>query len=256
MFRAVTGLVSATALWMIAGELGLPHIAGLSRFGALPVVALAGALIGLTRFRNVTTWITFAFVAVLAVVAYTGVIERPSARLIRRDATPASADAIVVLSAGVTMDGMLPQQGLDRLLKGIELARAGVAPRIVVTRERMRYDGKWISTADDQNRLVALSGAEVVATGLVTSTRDEAARTARMAQERGWKRIVLVTSPFHSRRACATFEEAGLAVSCVPADSRDIAVRNLVGADNRVRAFGMWVYEWAATLRYKVAGWI
>ena len=65
-----------------------------------------------------------------------------------------------------------------------------------------------------------------------------------------------MTSPFHSRRACETFEKVGIAVSCVPADSRDLAVLNLTGPDDRVRAFSMWSYELAGTLRYWLAGWI
>jgi uncharacterized SAM-binding protein YcdF (DUF218 family) len=77
-----------------------------------------------------------------------------------------------------------------------------------------------------------------------------------IADREGWKRIVLVTSPFHSRRACATFEHVGLAVTCSPSDSRDIAVHSLTDSGDRVSAFSMWIYEVAATLHYRMHGWV
>ena len=67
---------------------------------------------------------------------------------------------------------------------------------------------------------------------------------------------MLVTSPFHTRRACRTFETVGLKVTCVPSDSRDIAIRRLAFPHDRLKAFGMWLYEAAGTIRYRQLGWI
>ena len=255
--RALTGGICGTAVAFLIGELGLPHIFGLGRLGLIPLLFVIGALLALTRFRNVLAWTAAWLLAAVAVIAFTGVMQEPVRRLIRSDPVPSSADAVVVLSAGVSTDGMLQQQGLDRLLKGIELAKRGVAPRIVLTRERKRLGRRYVTSAGDQTRLITLGGGtEVISTGLVTSTREEALRIAELARRSGWKRIVLVTSPMHARRACATFEKVGLVVSCVPSDSRDISLNTLAGPDNRLRAFGMWIYELAGTLRYWQAGWI
>jgi len=95
-----------------------------------------------------------------------------------------------------------------------------------------------------------------VATPLEASTHDEAIAVKQVADRERWNHVVLVTSPFHSRRACATFEHVGLAVSCIPSDSRDIAVHSLTDAGDRVSAFNLWIYELAATLHYKVHGWV
>ena len=254
--RALTGAVLGAALWLLICELGFPRIFGIGRLSVLPLPILTGALIGLTRFRRTLVWLNAFSIVLLSLVAFTPVMEPATDRLIRRDPVPAQADAIVVLSAGVTLDGMLPQQGLDRIIKGVELARARVAPRIILTRERKNWRGEVITSDRDQNRLAAFAGANVITTGRTASTRDEALRVKEIADRHGWKRIVLVTSAFHSRRACETFEKVGLAVSCVPADSRDLAVINLIGPDDRVRAFSLWTYELAGTLRYWAAGWI
>jgi uncharacterized SAM-binding protein YcdF (DUF218 family) len=253
---AATGAVVGAAFWLTASLLGFPQIFGLGSVSFLPVAIVAGAVAGITRVARFMVLATAALLLLLLIVAFTPIMESPTDRLVRRDVAPSTADAIVVLSAGVTMDGMLTQQGLDRILKGVELARAGVAPRIVLTRERKTADGRLITSDLDQTRLVALAEAPVTRTETVASTRDEALRIKEMSDSAGWKRIVLVTSPFHSRRACATFEKVGMAVSCMPAESRDVAVINLTGRDDRVRAFGMWTYELAGTLRYWIAGWM
>lgn len=245
-----------TGTWLILSELGLPHLAGISTLGLVPVAAVLGALAGLTRLRKPLVWFGAASVALLLVVGFTNVIVSPVRTMLRSDPLPASADAIVVLSAGVTADGMLPQQGLDRILRGIELARGGVAPRIVLTRERKRVRGKWVTTSADQERLVSMAGVEVVTTGVSGSTREEALRVQALSRQGQWNRIVLVTSAFHARRACATFEKLGLEVSCIPADSRDVAVLTIAEPHDRVRAFAMWMYEAAGTARYRVAGWL
>jgi uncharacterized SAM-binding protein YcdF (DUF218 family) len=254
---AVTGAVAGLACALLLGELGVPHIFGYGRFVLIVPLIPAGALAAFTRWRYVMPWVALLLVAFILLLGWTNMMRGPVARLVRSDAVPARSDAIVVLSAGVTVDGFLQDQGLDRLIKGLELVRSGVSRKLVLTRERKRVRGKWVTSAGDQDRLIALAGgADVVVTGVVTSTRQEAVRVAELARRDGWKHIVLVTSPLHSRRACATFEHVGLTVSCVPSDSRDIALRNLVGRDNNVGAFGMWIYELAGTLRYWQAGWI
>lgn len=255
--RAATGAVVATALLLMAVELGIPQIAGIGRYNLIFAFAAAGAVLGLTRLRRVMVWLTAFLILLFAVVGWTDVVRAPALKLVRADPVPPSADAIVVLSSGVTADGMLNQQSLDRLLKGVELSKAGVAPRLVVTRERRRSGGGYITSMEDQGRIIALvPGTEVIATGLVASTREEALRVSEHAKRGAWKRIVLITSPFHSRRACATFEKVGLVVSCVPSDSRDIAVRSIRNPRDRVGAFSMWIYELAGTARYWQAGWI
>ncbi len=256
LMSSATGVAVAVAFWLVISELGLPHIAGIGRLGPLPLAATVGALIGQTFLLRYLTLLVGGFTVFLLVVAFTGVVEGPARGMLRRDAMPAAADAIVVLSGGVSADGMLPQQGLDRVLKAVQLSRQRAAPVIVLTRERKRVNGKWVTAGSDQERIVSLAGSPTIATGLASSTRDEAVRVARLARERGWKRIIVVTSAFHARRACATFEKVGLLVSCVPADSRDVAVLSLTEPDDRLRAFAMWSYEVAGTLRYRAAGWI
>lgn len=255
--RILSGALAGAAVWLLLAQLGVPHVFGIGSHAGLVPLAVLGAALGLTRFRFLQFWAAALLIVVTVVVAYTNIIVGPARALIRADPAPASADAIVVLSAGVTADGHLQQQGLDRILKAAELVKAGIAPVLVMTKEERTVRGARFSSQVDQRRIVGLAGlTSVVWTGRVTSTHDEALAVSRLAAGRGWDHIVLVTSAFHSRRACRTFEKAGLKVSCVPADSRDIAIRRLTYPHDRLGAFGMWIYETAGTLRYRQLGWI
>lgn len=255
--RALIGSSLGGAIWLTISLLGVPAVFHMDSMIGLVPFALAGLLVSLTRFTRVLAWVEALLLMLLAVIVYTPVITGPARTLIRTDPVPPHADAVVVLSAGVTVDGFLQGEGLDRLLTGLALVKGGVAPGLVMTREERDLGDRKVTTAADQDRLVALAGViRFVATPLEASTHGEALAVKRIADQNGWKRVVLVTSPFHTRRACATFEHVGLLVSCRPSDSRDIAVHSLESPRDRVGAFSMWIYELAATLQYKRHGWV
>jgi uncharacterized SAM-binding protein YcdF (DUF218 family) len=90
----------------------------------------------------------------------------------------------------------------------------------------------------------------------VRTTHDEALRTAEIARREGWRTVVVVTTPLHTRRACATFERAGLAVVCVPSEERTFALRHLDAPGDRLAAFGEWLYETLGWIKYRHLGWV
>lgn len=251
------GAVAGAAAWLLIDLIGIPEIFGIeSEVGLIPSLVL-GAIFGLTRLRFIFPVLDLLFVAVIAVVSYTTVVVAPSRALIRSDPVPRSADAVVALSAGVSADGLLTQQGADRTLKAVELVEQGVAPVLLFTRDEKTGRNFRLSSAEDQMRFANLAHLQsVLSTRRVTSTHDEALAVASIAKYRNWRHIVLVTSPFHSRRACRTFEKVGLMVSCAPSDSRGVAVKRLVHPHDRLGAFALLLYETAGSLRYRLAGWI
>jgi uncharacterized SAM-binding protein YcdF (DUF218 family) len=251
------GAISGAASWLFLQEFGVPQIFGIgSDAGLIPLAAL-GALLAWTRLRSLIPVISFALLVLHVIVAYTGVAAPLAQNLIRRDEVPANADAVVALSAGVTADGHLTQQGLDRTITAVELVERGIAPVLLFTREERKTGTRKSNNTTDQILVARLARLRrVMTTRPVKSTHDEAVAVASIARHRGWKRVILVTSPFHSRRACATFEHAGVTVSCVPSDSRDVAINRLIYPHDRIVAFGLWLYETAGTLRYKQRGWI
>jgi uncharacterized SAM-binding protein YcdF (DUF218 family) len=258
---ALLAAAIAVLAWLALAALGL-----LVPFAdwALPLTlaaGLLGAVLGVAPFR----WLRWLFwlsaivaCACCALVAFTPLTTTvlPTQDFVRRDPRPrAAADAVVVLSGGVTVDSLLGTQALDRLLTGLELMRDSLAPTLVVT--RARRGGVGISADPDQQRLRALVARPfaMLVVDSVRTTRDEAVNAARLLLPRGADAIVLVTSPLHTRRACAAFERVGFHVVCVPAASRDYTLHP-DGSMDRLALFRMWIYERMAWLKYKRRGWV
>lgn len=255
--QAAAGAILATLTAVAAHVLGVQQLLRIP--GALFYLpaALVGAIVGISRLRPLL-WIFAAVVALICVgVAYTPVVSTLSESHIRRDAIPPRVDAIAVLSAGLTPDGMMRSATLDRLLTGLELVKSGLARTLVVSRESGSFGGKVVSDSADQHRILALAqvSVPVVFVDSVLTTRTEALRMRAIARTRGWSTVAVVTSPMHTRRACATFEAVGFKVVCVPADARESGLYEGSSGADRLRAFQSWLYETFASSSYRRRGW-
>jgi uncharacterized SAM-binding protein YcdF (DUF218 family) len=256
-FEAGAGMLLGFFSWIGYERLSIIDPLGARGINGMLVFALLGGLLYRTKARAILWAIPAAIAFMILLVSYTPIIVNPARGLIRTDSM-STVDAVVVLSSGVSDDQVLDQQGTDRLLTGLGVARRMGAKTLVVTLLAMDGTEGALTSKYDQLRLYYLAQAPVklVMIPSMGNTHGEAMQTARLASERGWKRIGVVTSPLHSKRACATFEKAGFSVVCVPALSRDLAVGTLRGAGDRLRAFQLWLYESLATSEYKRRNWI
>ena len=242
----------------------IPQLAGFHGHDFTLVAALLGALAALTPLAHWLYAKTIVVVLLVAVVAYTPVAERAARSLIRSDPLDtghAPPGAVIVLGEDITPDSLLGRQALDRMLTGAALVQAGVAPQLVVTRNITRVHGHAVPSTPDQRRIASLAGidsARMQVVDSVHSTRDEAVRAWTQLSAQGIRRVVVVTSPIHTGRACRTFQRAGFSVICRPAVSRDVPVTPgaLHRSEDRLRAFGLWLYEQAAFTYYHLRGWI
>jgi uncharacterized SAM-binding protein YcdF (DUF218 family) len=174
-------------------------------------------------------------------------------------ALPRDVDAVAVLSSDVQTDGLVANRGVDRLLAGVEWARRLGRP-LVLSVVRLPEPGARSSEAD-QRRLASLGAAPppLFFVDSVRVTRDEAVRMAALARRHGWRRLLVVTSPSHSRRTCAAFERAGAVVTCAPAPAREYALggsRPLASPRERLGAFRDWLYEAIGWWSYRARGWV
>ena len=141
------------------------------------------------------------------------------------------ADAVVVLSGMLewleTDQGIVPKWGeaTDRLFAGVDLLNAGKAPLIIFTRGQ--YPWADLPPEGDQlaKRAIAMGVLEkqILLTGIVTNTVDEAAEVKTLIDFGGMKRVILVTSAFHMPRARMLFERAGIESVPYPTDFRSAA---------------------------------
>ncbi|MFC4426296.1 YdcF family protein [Deinococcus navajonensis] len=213
---AALGLVLAT-LAAFLGELRAP-------VSLLVALVLGSALAGAWRASRRVLWGGGGLLAAaLGLCLLTPVLRAPLAALSLAQ-PPAPADAIVVLGGGVQC-GTAAQTPASaaRLIKGLTLWRAGFAPVLIVSEP-----SGLLGPADCPNlsalqraQITALyphDGPQVLNLHRVTTTRDEAARVKALVRSRGWRRVLLVTSPSHSRRAATLFEASGVPVLSVPAE--------------------------------------
>jgi uncharacterized SAM-binding protein YcdF (DUF218 family) len=185
-------------------------------------------------------------------VAATPLTSALASGLIRRDAV-APADAVVVLASDVQGNGELTPSATSRLLHGMELLHEGLAPRLVLS----EIAGRPSHAAAARPRLAALGVApELIVVGPVRNTHDEAVAFARALRERGLRRVLMVTSPLHTRRAAAALEHEGLEVLSSPSGETSYDLDGLDYIDDRLRAFGDVLHERLGWVVYRWRGWL
>jgi uncharacterized SAM-binding protein YcdF (DUF218 family) len=143
-------------------------------------------------------------------------------------ATMPKADAVVVLSGMLThvqgAKGLVPEWGeaADRLFGGIELMQANKAPRLVLTRGLLPWQGAIQAEGEILREIAIAAGVpaeRIVLTPPAMNTADEAVGVrSLLASDAG--AVILVTSAFHMTRARALFEQQGLRVIEYPVDFR------------------------------------
>jgi uncharacterized SAM-binding protein YcdF (DUF218 family) len=244
------------ALVSLADLLGLTYVTGWSPWALRLVGGAGGALLAPSRVGAWLWPLAGLLVALLLLVTGTPLVRGPVQWLVRDDAEQ-PVDAVAVLSGSVTDDGRLTGTAIDRLLTGLAEAKRRRVP-MLLSEVRSEPGPAGTGSEADQRALARLAdpALRVHVVRDVHSTRDEAVAFAAMARANGWRRVLLVTSPTHTRRACAAVEHAGLAVECRPSDARDYSVSSLRRAEARRLAFQDLVYEAAALALYRVRGWI
>jgi uncharacterized SAM-binding protein YcdF (DUF218 family) len=172
---------------------------------------------------------------------------------------PTRADAVVVLGGGVQCgSAVLEASSLTRLIRGLELWQAGDAPVLTVSQQSGLIGPPDCPKMSDLERaqiaaLYPQGGPEVLTLARVTTTKDEAARVREYARQRGWTRILLVTTPSHSRRAAALFRAGGLDVVSVPA--REVRFDDTLPTPlDRLWALRILAYEWTSRVKNALGG--
>lgn len=137
-------------------------------------------------------------------------------------------DAVVVLG-GWTQASRYEANGLDfmnegdRIIMGIELIKRGKAKNLVLGGSGYYVNGKLKIESELAKQWLSnwrIVNAEIFSLGATENTYDEAVRTRELARRFGWKKLIIVTSAYHLRRAEAVFKSIGIDVVPVPCDFR------------------------------------
>ena len=104
-----------------------------------------------------------------------------------------------------------------------------------------------------------LGGSGVEDLGVCGNTREEAVKFAKLAKERDWDTVYLVTSANHMKRAEAVFLSAGISVMPVGCDYMGYPFSGrwrLIPSQDRLVGMRTWLYEKVGWTYYRSKGWI
>jgi uncharacterized SAM-binding protein YcdF (DUF218 family) len=206
----------------------------------------------LYKLRRAAVWALSLYGLYLAIVLHTPFADYFILPLVvEPDIRP--ADAIVVMAAYATPQGVLNESGMWRSVEGARLYHRGLAPLVVVS-GRSPSPGSGDPSAAIAAMLQELGVPREVTEleRVSTNTHETALNIAKIAAERRWRRILLVTDAKHMRRALASFGRTGLSVSPAPSMSAEIWWGQPY---DRYRKFLDGVHEYGGLLYYWWRGW-
>lgn len=123
---------------------------------------------------------------------------------------------------------LLQGDGHNRVAHTIQLFEDGYAPVIVLVGGDTRREYGSAPSSELKEQLVAggVPEGSILLEETATHTRAEAERLMELAQEHGWKNLLIVTSPHHIFRAFLTFlaamRDKGMTLVLQPAPARNL----------------------------------
>ena len=134
-------------------------------------------------------------------------------------------DCLSVSDAIILLEG----DGFDRFRKAVSLYKQGKAPKIVFSGNITDYDYGSYPFAEVLPRMLkeGVPEEDIIHEDKSLNTREQAVEVVSMAQERGWKKLILVASHEHQYRAYLTFlrevldSKSGITLYNAPARNLD-----------------------------------
>jgi uncharacterized SAM-binding protein YcdF (DUF218 family) len=136
------------------------------------------------------------------------------------------ADAIVVLGGG-TKPAFPPRPAVDlseegdRVLYGAQLYREGNAPVVITSGGRIDWRGSGPPESGDMAEILKTLGvpaSAILQDPTSLNTYQNAVNVRRIVKERGFRRILLVTSAMHMPRSLRIFQRQGIDAIPAPTD--------------------------------------
>jgi uncharacterized SAM-binding protein YcdF (DUF218 family)/glycosyltransferase involved in cell wall biosynthesis len=198
------------------------------------------------------------FAAVAVVFAYVLVFQTPivwwAAEPLRVAAAPKKADAIVVFAGGVGESGEAGGGYQERVKQAVDLYHQGFAPRMI-------FSSGYVFAFQEAEVMKSLAVANGVPPAAITlekeatNTRENVVLSERILHAQGWRSILLVSSPYHMRRALLTWRRAApdIEVTPTPVPQSQFYAHGRGASLEQVRGV---VQEYAAIVLYWWRGWI
>ncbi len=151
-------------------------------------------------------------------------------------------------------------------MAGIELVRQGKSNVLILSSGGRGKPPEPVEAIAARNLVeswkVLPPTARVELLGACINTRDEAVKMVDLAKARGWKKIILVTSAWHLRRATPLFKKTGLEVIPVGCDFQGTAALQaerrftFVPRTSSLVLLKLWLEETMGYAYYALRGWV
>ena len=167
---------------------------------------------------------------------------------------PTSSDAIVVFAGGVGESGSAGEGCQERVKQAVALYQQGYARHLI-------FSSGYLFVFQEPEIMRALAiELGVPASSILLETRakntmENVSRTAEVVRRNGWRNILLVSSPYHMRRALLTWRKLAPDITVIPtpvSHSQFYAHRH--GATPK-QIQGI-IHEYAGIVLYLWKGWI
>ncbi|HEY9612981.1 YdcF family protein [Allocoleopsis sp.] len=191
--------------------------------------------------------------------------------------TVPTADAIVILG-GATKSAFPPRPGVDlseqgdRVLYGAQLYREGKAPLVIASGGRIEWRGGGPSESADMAQIlktVGVPSSAILQDPTSLNTHQNAVNVKKIIQERGIRRILLVTSAMHMPRSLRIFQRQGIDAIPAPTDflvsqqeleepnsSAQAIMLSLIPDTERIDRTTRALKEYIGMAVYRLRGWL
>jgi glycosyltransferase involved in cell wall biosynthesis/uncharacterized SAM-binding protein YcdF (DUF218 family) len=194
---------------------------------------------------------TSATLAVYLLVFHTPFIWWLASPL-RLESAPRPSDAIVVLAAGVGESGEAGGGYQERVKEAIDLYRAGYAPVVI-------FSSGYVFAFQEAEMMRGLAVDNGVPAGAITleksgtTTYEMVRNVAAILRARGLRRTLLISSPYHMRRALMTWKRQAPDIAAIPTPvTASQFYAHARGATlNQIRGI---LHEYAAIAVYRLRG--
>ena len=165
-----------------------------------------------------------------------------------------TADAIVVFAGGVGESGKAGVGVQERVGQAVNLYRAGHAPKLI-------FSSGYVFTLREAEVMKAIAVSNGVPADAIlleeqaANTHQNVTFTRQLLDQHQWRRILLVSSPYHMRRAVWTWHKLAPAIEVVPTPVPESQFYTHEWGASLEQIRGI-AHEYAALASYWWKGWV
>ena len=204
-----------------------------------------------TRSRVLATliWLSVGYI-----VVFRSPLVWMAAEPLRLSAAPRPADAIVVFAGGVGESGKAGGGYQERVKQAVELYREGLAPRVI-------FSSGYTFVFQEAEIMKELAvGHGVPASAIIleqqaANTHENVRLVSAILDQHEWRSVLLVSSPYHMRRALLTWRKVAPHIQVVPTPVLDGRFYNHETGASLAQVRGI-LHEYLSLLYYLIRGWI